>query len=42
MIAIKNIEPGTLAERAGLEPGDRILKINGAAIDDLIDFQVNR
>jgi len=41
MIAIKNIEPGTLAERAGLEPGDRILKINGAAIDDLIDFQVN-
>ncbi len=41
MIAIKQIEPGTLGERAGLERGDRILKINGAAIDDLIDFQVN-
>ena len=41
MIAIKDIEPGTLGERAGFEPGDRILRINGAAIDDLIDFQVN-
>ncbi len=41
MIAIKDIEPGTLGERAGFVRGDRILRINGAAIDDLIDFQVN-
>ena len=41
MIAIKEIEPGTLGARAGLERGDRILTINGASIDDLIDFQVN-
>ena len=41
MITIKEIEPGTLGARAGLACGDRILKINGASIDDLIDFQVN-
>ncbi|MBT4097117.1 MAG: DUF512 domain-containing protein [Gemmatimonadetes bacterium] len=40
MIAVKEIEPGTLAERAGFEPGDQILQINGAPIKDLIDFQV--
>jgi len=40
MIAVKAIDPGTLAERAGFEPGDQILQINGAPIKDLIDFQV--
>ncbi len=40
MIAVKQIESGTLAERAGFEPGDRILQINGTPIKDLIDFQV--
>ena len=40
MIAVKQIEPGTLADRAGFEPGDQILQVNGATIKDLIDFQV--
>ena len=41
MIAVKEIATGTLAERAGFEPGDRILSINGEEISDLIDFQVH-
>ena len=39
MIAIKDIEPKTLGDRAGFARGDRILKINGVSIDDLIDFR---
>ncbi len=41
MIAVKAIATGTLAERAGFEPGDRIMSINGEKISDLIDFQVH-
>ena len=41
MIKVKNVKSGTLAERAGFEPGDRILSINGERVDDLIDFQVH-
>ena len=41
MISVKTVETGTLADRAGFEPGDRILSINGEDIDDLIDFQVH-
>ena len=41
MISVKTIETGTLADRAGFEPGDRILSINGEDIEDLIDFQVH-
>ncbi|SVD75607.1 uncharacterized protein METZ01_LOCUS428461, partial [marine metagenome] len=37
---VKQIEPGTLADRAGFEPGDQILQVNGATIKDLIGFQV--
>ncbi|MBT3344778.1 MAG: DUF512 domain-containing protein [Gemmatimonadetes bacterium] len=40
MIVIKQVEAATLAARAGFESGDRIVAINGAPIDDLIDFQV--
>lgn len=41
MIIIKEIEPGSLADRSGFLIGDRILRINGAEVRDLIDFQVN-
>lgn len=35
---ISKIEPGGLAERLGLVPGERILEINGVALHDEIDF----
>lgn len=35
---ISRIEPGGLAERLGLLPGERILEINGVALHDEIDF----
>lgn len=41
MVVVKEIEPGTLGERAGFQPGDRIHAINGQPIGDLIDFQVH-
>ena len=40
MIAVKKVEVGTLAQRAGFRSGDRIVAVNGAAVGDLIDFQV--
>lgn len=41
MVVIKDIEPGTLGERAGFLRGDQIHAINGQQIGDLIDFQVH-
>ena len=41
MITVKEIDPGGLGERAGFCVGDRILRINGEEVRDLIDFQVN-
>ena len=41
MIVVKEIDPGGLGERAGFCVGDRILRINGEEVRDLIDFQVN-
>jgi putative radical SAM enzyme (TIGR03279 family) len=35
---ISRIEPGGLAERLGLQPGERILEINGTPLQDEIDF----
>jgi putative radical SAM enzyme (TIGR03279 family) len=36
---IAAVEPGSLAERAGLEPGDELLAINGYPLRDVIDVQ---
>ncbi len=41
MVVVKDIEPGSLADRSGFCVGDRILRINGQVVRDLIDFQVN-
>lgn len=41
MVVIKEIEPGSLGERAGFLPGDQIHAINGQPVGDLIDFQVH-
>ena len=36
---ILNIEAGSLAEEAGLMPGDRIIKINGHEIHDILEYR---
>lgn len=33
------VEPGSVAARAGLAPGDRIVSLNGAALRDVIDLR---
>ena len=38
-VVIVNIEPGSLADEAGLMPGDVIQKINNFAVNNLSDFQ---
>ena len=40
MISLRGVESGSLAERAGFAGGDRIARVNGEPVDDLIDFQV--
>jgi putative radical SAM enzyme (TIGR03279 family) len=39
-VRVLRVTPGGLAARAGLLPGDRLLRINGTALRDLIDFHV--
>lgn len=36
---ITAVEPGSIAEECGLEPGDRIAGINGNEIEDIFDYQ---
>ncbi len=36
---IAAVEPGSLAERAGLKPGDQLIAINGHLLRDIIDVQ---
>ncbi|HEY8491368.1 MAG TPA: DUF512 domain-containing protein [Dehalococcoidia bacterium] len=33
------VEPGSLAEEAGLQPGDRIVAVDGHPLRDVVDFQ---
>ena len=37
---ITSVEPGSIGDELGLQPGDRLLSINGVRPRDLIDFQV--
>jgi putative radical SAM enzyme (TIGR03279 family) len=37
-VRVARVRPGGLAARAGLCPGDRLLRINGTPLRDLIDF----
>ncbi len=38
-LPIHGVEPGSLAERAGLRAGDRIVALNGEALRDVIDLR---
>ncbi|MCP9851050.1 TIGR03279 family radical SAM protein [Cyanobium sp. Morenito 9A2] len=37
---VASVEPGSIGEELGFQPGDRLLSINGIRPRDLIDFQV--
>ena len=36
---IFGVQPGSLAERAGMEKGDKLISINGHDITDILDFR---
>lgn len=36
---IARIEPGSIAEEMEIEAGDRLLEINGQAVEDVFDYQ---
>ena len=36
---IREVEPGSIAEEMGIEPGDTLLEINGQKITDIFDYQ---
>src|ERR1044071_9349972 len=40
-IRVLSVEPGSVAERIGLKPGDEIHELNGMPLLDVIDFQFN-
>jgi len=40
-LRVLSVEPGSLADRIGLKPGDEIEKLNGKPLLDVIDFQFN-
>ncbi len=38
-ILVKEVQSGSIAEEAGVEPGDMLLSINGQAIEDVFDYR---
>jgi len=36
---IRKVQPGSIAQEMGLEPGDAVLRINEQEIDDIFDYQ---
>ena len=35
---IKSIDAGSIAEQLEIEPGDRLLRINGNEVEDIFDY----
>src|ERR687894_1678051 len=38
-VTITEVEPGSLGEELELEPGDRVVRVNGRAVRDYLDFR---
>jgi hypothetical protein len=38
-LAVVSVEPGSPAARAGIEPGDSLLRVNGRALDRSVDYR---
>ena len=38
-VIIAGVEPGSPAQRGGIQAGDRLLTINGHPIDDVLDYR---
>lgn len=38
-VVVSAVDPGALGDEAGIVPGDRILRVNGHAVNDFLDFQ---
>ena len=36
---IKSVDPGSPAQRAGIRPGDTLVRINGQRIVDVLDYR---
>ena len=41
MLKIESVAPGSYAAELGLDAGDRLIRINGREIDDLIDYHLS-
>ncbi len=39
MIRIEQVDPGSIGEDLGLQPGDRVRKINGQHVRDILDYR---
>ena len=40
MLLIDAIEPGSIASELGLQPGDKLVAVNGEAVNDLVDYLI--
>lgn len=39
MLEIKDIENGSIASEQGIEPGDKLISLNGCGVSDIIDYR---
>ena len=41
-VLIQGVEPGSIAQEVGIEPGDRLLAINDRLIEDVLDYRLRQ